>query len=1015
MTAPAEARLPECVRARLDRDGLKTALRLLSAGGRVEEGVWLRRGVAGRVVAPNGRANLALLAFDSADGLLSATCPCTPKQRPFALCPHLGALAAALSRPDGGDTAHLPGDQFAESPWLRAVEGLVEGSPSGLRATVGPAGSDGTTACLRIETGEGLALASLSGAGEPWAGLTNSLPAGPVPSGAFPRLRHEVLLAQLVRTSEERTLNEHGVRSRRQAAEESLLFVLAARAFDATAKPGCAVRVETDASGAWLVSSDGGGWLRLRLEASALEALARRQGGAALAAMGLASVEGSARATLRLSIDLRGDLLLTPALLVTTPGGERTFDLPESRTRRCGGFALLPEEGGLVAVEERRRPFREPEAGAQGSLDFDGEWCPSSVGVPVDVETRVPSASVARFLSRHREELASWPAELLPAELRGGGLAEPDGAEVVALGEDGGRYLLEVVYRVRGQAVPFGTILAARRKKEPLLAAAGGLLDPQHPRYGWMDGLGKSALSGRGARLRLHLAPLEVCRVRSYLPPSHRVTGAGASAEALSRLEDLAADSPAPLPEELGLPLFDFQRTGYSWLWFLYRNGFGGLLCDDMGLGKTWQAVALLAAMARESGRPPRVLVVCPASVLPHWDETLRRLAPDLPVRRHHGAARGPAEAGERILLTTYGTLRNDAAALAGPPFDLFVLDEVQTVKNRGTATHQALRAIRAGTIVGLTGTPVENGVEELRTLLDFVLPGYLPPEAEFRKSFVRPIEDGDAAARDRLRRLVRPFVLRRTKSQVALGLPEKLLDRRECEMTPAQAALYSDLLEQRGGPLREALGGTGPVPYLHVFALLTKLKQLCDHPDLLRPEGDPPGEEGSGKWDLLVELLEEALGSGLKVVVFSQYLRMLDRMGDHLTEAGIGFETLRGATVDRAAPVARFREDPSCRVFLASLRAAGVGIDLTSASVVIHYDRWWNAAREEQATDRVHRIGQTRGVQVVTLVTRGTVEERIDRLIAEKARLARDLVPEEDPRLLRRFTREELRGLLEE
>ena len=233
--------------------------------------------------------------------------------------------------------------------------------------------------------------------------------------------------------------------------------------------------------------------------------------------------------------------------------------------------------------------------------------------------------------------------------------------------------------------------------------------------------------------------------------------------------------------------------------------------------------------------------------------------------------------------------------------------------------------------------------------------------------------------------------------------------------MTPGQAELYRVFLEQRGGPLRAALGGTGPVPYLHVFALLTKLKQLCDHPDLLRPEGDQPGAEGSGKWDLLVELLDEALGSGLKVVVFSQYLRMLDRMGAHLTEAGIGFETLRGATVDRAAPVARFRTDPSCRVFLASLRAAGVGIDLTAASVVIHYDRWWNAAREEQATDRVHRIGQTRGVQVVTLVTRGTVEERIDRLIADKARLAKDLVPEEDPRLLRRFTREELRGLLEE
>lgn len=979
----------------------------------MDEGVWLRRGLAGRVVAPNGRASLALLAFDATDGLLSASCPCTPKQRPFALCPHLGALAAALARPDASGVARLPGDHFAESPWRRAVEGLAESFPSGLRVVASaPAGKP---AGLRIETDDGHTLVSLFGSGEPWARLAREVPAGPVPAGSFPRLRHETLLAQLVRTSEERTLNEHGVKSRRQAAEDSVLFALAARVFDATAEKKCVVGIETDPSGAWLAASNGGGGLRLRLEASALEALASREGGAALSALGLSRVEGSARATLRLSIDLRGDLLLTPALVVTTPGGERTFDLPESRTRRCGSFAVLPEEGGLVAVEERRRPFREPEAGAQGTLGFDDEWTPSAVGVSIDVETRVPSSMVARFLSRHREELASWPEGLLPPELGGGRLAEPEGAEVVALGEMEGRYLLGVVYRVRGQAVSFGSILAARRKRENLLAVAGGLLDPQHPRFGWMDGLDKGAVTGRGAGARLQLAPLEVCRVRSYLPPNHEVTGAGASAEALARLEDLAADAPAPPPEELGLPLFDFQRTGYSWLWFLHRNGFGGLLCDDMGLGKTWQAVALLAAMARESGRPPRALVVCPASVLPHWDETLHRLVPGLPVRRHHGPARGPAEAGERVLLTTYGTLRNDAASLAGSPFDLFILDEVQTVKNQGTATHQALRTVQARTVLGLTGTPVENSVDELRTLLDFVLPGYLPGETEFRRSFGKPIEAGDEASRERLRRLVRPFVLRRTKSQVALGLPEKLLDRRECEMTPAQAVLYSDLLEQRGGPLREALGGTGPVPYLHVFALLTKLKQLCDHPDLLRPEGEPPGEEGSGKWDLLVELLDEALGSGLKVVVFSQYLRMLDRMANHLRDAGIGFESLRGATVDRAAPVSRFQRDPSCRVFLASLRAAGVGIDLTSASVVIHYDRWWNAAREEQATDRVHRIGQTRGVQVVTLVTRGTVEERIDRLIADKARLARDLVPEEDPRLLRRFTREELRGLLEE
>jgi SNF2 family DNA or RNA helicase len=267
--------------------------------------------------------------------------------------------------------------------------------------------------------------------------------------------------------------------------------------------------------------------------------------------------------------------------------------------------------------------------------------------------------------------------------------------------------------------------------------------------------------------------------------------------------------------------------------------------------------------------------------------------------------------------------------------------------------------------------------------------------------------------ARERLRRLVRPLVLRRTKGQVLAGLPEKIEDRRHCEMTAHQATLHAELLSTRGASLRESLDGGGAIPYLHVFALLDKLKQLCDHPDLLLPPGSPPSGETSGKWELFVELLDEALASGLKVVVFSQYLRMLDRIERHLAGLGIGFAGIRGATADRRAPVARFLDDADCRVFVASLKAAGLGIDLTSASVVIHYDRWWNKAREDQATDRVHRIGQKRGVQVLTLVTRDSVEERIDRLIAKKARLAADLVPEEDPRLFRRFTREEMRALL--
>jgi SNF2 family DNA or RNA helicase len=439
-----------------------------------------------------------------------------------------------------------------------------------------------------------------------------------------------------------------------------------------------------------------------------------------------------------------------------------------------------------------------------------------------------------------------------------------------------------------------------------------------------------------------------------------------------------------------------------------------------MGLGKTHQAIALVAAVAASEGRPPRVLVTCPASVLPHWEDKLRALVPGLPVHRHLGSERQErVPAG--ILLTTYGTLRNDAGRFAGaagsaPLFDLFLLDEIHTIKNRDSATHQALRQVSARLALGLTGTPVENRVEELHTLLDFVLPGYLPERLAFERSFARPIAEGDPQARSRLARLVRPFVLRRTKEQVLTTLPEKIEDRRTCQLLAGQAELYQQTLAQRGGVLRSVLGAGGAVPYLHVFALLSRLKQICNHPALLAepsPSAADPPPASSGKWELFLEVLSEALGSGLKVVVFSQYLRMLDLLAAHLEASGIGYATLRGATRDRAAPVARFREDPDCRVFLASLKAAGVGIDLTAASVVIHYDRWWNQAREDQATDRVHRIGQQRGVQVITLITAGTIEERIDRLIADKARLAHDLVPEDDARLFQRFSREELAALI--
>jgi|CXWL01.1.fsa_nt_gi hypothetical protein len=959
-------------------DALAQARRLL-AGGRVDNLAWHRTALSGDVVAPNGRRHAAWLLVDRERRLQTAGCVCSPKLRPGTLCPHLVALVLAAD--DGAaNEPTLPGERFERSPWLRAADALFEA-----RAVAG------------------------ARAGEP---------------EVAPLTAAERRLVDLTRTPEEQVLVARRSLSRRQALEASPWWLAAKRAFASTdgRQPAAPTTLTIDAGRLYIEARTPGACTRLELLPRAVDAL-HRETPELLPTLGLPIVPGSVRPALRLELHADSTLDLIPVYLVERRqpegGALEIRDRTAADGCRYGCLFVLAEERVALAVEAARRPFVEPEAGVQATVELASDYRPSPIGQSLEQRTRVPADLTAAFLTRHSAEIGSLPAALLPPALAGGGPAEPSDAELVVCGEAAGRYELDLVYRIQNRPIPWAPIRTARGERAPLLLVDGVLIDPAHPRFAWMD-----ALAGNDGNGHLRLTALEVCRLRSYLPVDHQLRdtagrdladatdGSSQPGQALSRLAALAPDAPPPPPESFGIPLFDFQRTGYAWLWFLWRHGFGGVLADDMGLGKTYQAIALMAAIAASDSRPPRILVVCPASVLPHWEEKLQTLVPRLAVRRLQGADRHRGHhAG--ILLTTYGTLRNDAEELAGEAFDLFVLDEMQTIKNRDSATHRALRALSARVAIGLSGTPVENSVVDLHTLVDFVLPGYLPDTGTFDRTFARPIADGDPAARARLARLVRPFILRRTKQQVLTGLPPKLEDRRLCAMTVGQADLYQRLLADRGAALRTALDTAGPVPYLHVFALLSKLKQLCNHPDLLLPPGAAGSELGSGKWELFTEILDEALGSGLKVVVFSQYLRMLDLIAAHLDQRGIGHATVRGSTADRATPVRRFRDDADCRVFLASLKAAGVGIDLTAASVVIHYDRWWNQAREDQATDRVHRFGQQRGVQVVTLITAGTIEERIDQLIADKGRLAGDLVPEEDAGVFRRFSRDELRQLL--
>ncbi len=475
---------------------------------------------------------------------------------------------------------------------------------------------------------------------------------------------------------------------------------------------------------------------------------------------------------------------------------------------------------------------------------------------------------------------------------------------------------------------------------------------------------------------------------------------------AIAAILDDRSDVETPSMPGFRSHLREYQRLGAAWLWRLYRTGLGALLADDMGLGKTHQAMALLCAVKAEKPAAP-FLVICPRGVLEHWRHLLASFAPDLPVHVFHGARRRlRVRLDGAVVLTTYEVALRSTAELARRDWEIVVFDEAQRVKNPRTKGARVVKTIPANFRLALSGTPLENRLLELWSIFDQIIPGYLGSERAFRLDYRQPTPE----RLDRLRRRVAPFTLRRLKEQVLDDLPAKSEAILYADLSPRQQALYHELeAVQASSLIARVLDERQEVPYMHIFALLTRLKQACDHPGLV--DGRLSQVE-PGKLALLDEILDEALGAGNRVVVFSQYVEMIAILERHLRRRDVGHLVLTGRTRDRGTVVTRFNSGRHEPVLLASLLASGVGIDLTAASVVVHYDRWWNPAREDQATDRVHRIGQRKLVQVFKLVTSNTIEERIDLIIRRKAALVDEVVtPTED--LLRRFTRSELAEIL--
>ncbi|HTL48105.1 MAG TPA: DEAD/DEAH box helicase, partial [Verrucomicrobiae bacterium] len=451
------------------------------------------------------------------------------------------------------------------------------------------------------------------------------------------------------------------------------------------------------------------------------------------------------------------------------------------------------------------------------------------------------------------------------------------------------------------------------------------------------------------------------------------------------------------IPEGFKGELRPYQHKGFSWLCFMREKNLGACLADDMGLGKTVQMITHFLREKNPAAGRRTVLIVCPMSIVRNWEKEIARFAPALGVAVHHGADRlTGAEFGKRasasdIVITTYGLVLRDQDLFSRLEWDLVVLDEAQNIKNDEARQTRAVKALRAKSRMALTGTPLENRLSELWSIMDFLNPGYLGLAAEFRTRFELPIENRrDAKKADTLKRLIGPFFLRRLKTDKSIiqDLPEKMEMKVYCNLTREQATLYAAAVQEM---FAKAQNASGIQRKGIILAGLMKLKQVCNHPAQILRDKSALGER-SGKLNRLRDMLEEVLAEGDKALVFTQFAEMGALLKPELEEKlrrRVLFLHGGSDAAEREEMIGLFQETQDYPIFILSTRAGGLGINLTAASHVFHYDRWWNPAVENQATDRAFRIGQTRNVQVHKFIAAGTLEEKIDDLLERKAALA--------------------------
>ncbi|HWB09522.1 MAG TPA: SNF2-related protein [Pirellulales bacterium] len=562
-----------------------------------------------------------------------------------------------------------------------------------------------------------------------------------------------------------------------------------------------------------------------------------------------------------------------------------------------------------------------------------------------------------------------------------------------------------------GEQVGLPKLLAALRRGEEFVTlgdGSRGMLPSE-----WLARYAPLAQMGEAEGDKVRFKPSQAWLLDAWLSAQPEVDVDAAFEQLRKRLRSFEGVRPRGEPAGFVGVLRPYQRDGLGWLLFLEEFGFGGCLADDMGLGKTIQVLAMLAERRKRSrddeSRPS--LVVVPRSLVRNWVEEARRFTPELRVLDYTGLARGETRQQfpqYDLVVTTYGTLRRDAGHLKDLPFEYAILDEAQAIKNAASQGAKACRLIQAERRLAMTGTPVENHLGELWSLFDFLNPGMLGRSNNLKMVASKSAGDGENLRL--LAKALRPFILRRTKEQVLHDLPAKTEQTLYCELEGTQRKLYDELRTHYRSSLGKRIESQGIAKAkIHVLEALLRLRQAACHPGLL----DKSMAKGpSAKLETLLERLQEVFDEGHKALVFSQFTSLLALVRGELDERNIVYEYLDGRTHDRQKRVDRFQTDPACSLFLISLKAGGLGLNLTAADYVFILDPWWNPAVEAQAVDRAHRIGQTRRVFAYRLIARDTVEEKILQLQGDKRQLA-DAIISADNSLIGHLTADDLQMLL--